>query len=89
MTELPVLEAAAEDIDAIADATGTVAVFVGEDGKLGRAARRVERLTRGALGRAVASEAFGKLEDGGTMALAWPTGLTAERLVVVRLGKKS
>ena len=88
MTDLPETRIAAEDLDALKDAEGTLAVFVGQDGKLGRAARRVDRLTKGAVKRCVAGEGFGKLDSGQGIPLAWPSGLTAERVVVVRLEKR-
>jgi len=47
------------DLDALATAPGRVAVLVPADGKLGPAARRVNRLTKGALARLVEA---GKLE---------------------------
>ena len=53
------------------------------------AARLVNKLTRGALARAMASEAFGKLKPGDAMDLAYPAGLAAEAVQLVRLARKA
>ena len=87
MTDLPKIEIAKEDLDAIKDAEGTVGIFAGGDGTLSRAARRVDRLTQGAVTRCVEGEAFGKLEAGDAVTLGWPGGMAAERVVVVKLAK--
>ncbi|MBK5932820.1 leucyl aminopeptidase [Rhodovulum imhoffii] len=76
------------DLDAIAGATGRVAVFVGAEGKLDQLARRVNRLCKGALGRFAASEAFADLKPGEAAALACPAGMEAEAVDVVRLDRK-
>jgi len=76
------------DLDAIAAAEGRVAVFLPEDGKLDQAARRVNKLTRGALARFAESEAFSKMKPGEAKALAYPAGLAAEAVDVVRLDRR-
>ena len=88
MTTPVAITFAETDLDAIADAGGRVAVFVGEDGALDAGARRVNRLTRGQLARFVESEAFGKLKTGDAASLAFPAGMQAEAVDVVRLGKR-
>ncbi|SER48344.1 leucyl aminopeptidase [Tranquillimonas rosea] len=88
MTTPAPLTFAALDLDAVAAAEGIVAVFLDEDGKLDQGARRVNRLTRGALERFAASEAFGKLAAGEARTLAYPTGLAAEAVVVVKLNRR-
>ncbi len=75
------------DIDAIATAEGRVVVFC-DDGKLDTGARRVNKLTRGALQRMVASKAFDKLKPGEAVDLGWPTGMAADAVQVVRLGRR-
>ena len=78
----------ATDIDRIAGAKGRVAVIVDESGKLNQPARRVNRLMRGALERFVASDAFGKLKPGEAADMAWPSGMAADAVQVVKLPKK-
>jgi len=76
------------DIEMIAQATGRVAVIVGEDGKLDRAARRVNRLCRGALARLTEGDAWGKAKQGEVTSLGYPVGLAAEALDVVKLNQR-
>ncbi|MFW5642137.1 MAG: leucyl aminopeptidase [Roseicyclus sp.] len=76
------------DLDALAAAEGTLAVIVPPEGNLDPAARRVNRLTRGALARAVEAERFGKARAGEVFALAWPTGLAAETLLIAKLPRR-
>src|SRR6056297_1795812 len=75
------------DIDSIADAGGRIVVIVTPDGKLDTAARRVNRLTKGALKRLTDSEAWGKVTSGEVRTLAWPVGLQAEALDVLCLDR--
>ena len=79
----------AMDINQIAGAEGRVVVFVDEAGKLDQAGRRVNRLTRGALQRFADSKAFGKLKSGEAADLAWPAGMQAEAIQVVKLPRRA
>ncbi|MEL7164393.1 MAG: leucyl aminopeptidase [Pseudomonadota bacterium] len=67
----------ATDLDALAGAAGRVAVVVDSDGRMGQAARRVNRLTRGALKRLVEADSFEKVKPGQVTTLAWPAGMEA------------
>jgi leucyl aminopeptidase len=64
---------------------GRVVVLAGREGKMGPAARRVNRMTRGALGRFLSSAAFEKMKPGDAFDMGWPSGLEAEAVVVVKL----
>jgi leucyl aminopeptidase len=75
------------DIDRIADFEGRVAVTVTPDGKLDSGARRVNRLTRGALKRLVESDAWQKVTPGEVRSLAWPTGMAAQAVDVLCLAR--
>lgn len=77
------------DIEKIADAPGRVAVLIGEDGKLDKAARRVNRLTKGAVARLAESTRFAKAEAGTALSLAWPVGMAAEAVDVIKLSKRA
>lgn len=57
------------DIDALATAEGRIAVFITPDLKLSAGARRLNRLTKGALARATGSDAWDKLSEGKVMTL--------------------
>ncbi len=85
MITLPVFEFEEPSLDTMATAEGTIAVLVDPDGKLDRAARRADKLTRGALTRMIADKAWGKLDEGRAETLNWPAGMAASRLVVVKL----
>lgn len=70
------------------DCTGALAVFLDENGKTDPFARRIDRLTRGAVQRLAASTAFADLKPGEARTLAFPAGLTAEALHVVKLPRR-
>ena len=77
------------DLDEIAKAEGRIAVFLTPDGKMDTAARRVNRLTKGALVRMVENGALDKMKEGDVKTLAWPAGLAAEALDVVKLERNA
>lgn len=77
------------DLDGLADLTGRVGLVVPADGKLDQAARRVNRLTRGAVERATASTDFSKLDQGGAMEIGYPAGMAADAVQIVKLDRKA
>jgi leucyl aminopeptidase len=89
MTDPVHIRFAETDLEALATARGRVAVLADAGTALSAAARRLDRLTRGALGRAVGSEAFGRLKPGEALDLAFPAGLEAEAVQVIRLPRKA
>lgn len=76
------------DLEAFAGFKGRIALLVDDTKPSGPAAKRLDKLTRGALARYLASEAFGKLKAGEAQDLAYPAGLEAEALQLVRLPKR-
>ena len=58
MTKPPAIEILPLESDAVAGFAGRVVVFLPESGKLDQGARRVNRLTRGALERFAASDPY-------------------------------
>ena len=78
----------AADPAAIADIEGRVALFLAEDGSMDPLARRVDRLTRGAVKRLAESGAFAKAKTGSGETLAWPAGMRAEAIMVVKLPRR-
>ncbi|MAU45257.1 MAG: leucyl aminopeptidase [Yangia sp.] len=89
MTDLREITFAETDLDALKDAEGRVAVFVNGAGQLGRGARRLNRLTRGAVGRAVAGEAFAKASQGDVVTLAFPVGMAADAVDIIKLERRA
>jgi len=76
------------DIELLGDAEGRVVVLSEGGERMDKGARRINRLTRGALARLIASDAFAKAEVGDAMEVAWPTGMAAEAVQVVRIDRK-
>ncbi|MDG4648467.1 leucyl aminopeptidase [Roseibacterium sp. SDUM158017] len=76
------------DIDALKDVAGKIAVVVPPEGKLDPAARRLNRLTRGALARLTEAERFEKAKTGEVMSLGFPAGLQAEEILVCKLPRR-
>ena len=72
----------------LASQTGRLVLFV-DGAKLSAAGRRIDRLTRGAVARYLASEAFARLEPGESQDLAWPAGLAAEAVQIIALPKRA
>ncbi|SDC18807.1 leucyl aminopeptidase [Ruegeria marina] len=89
MTSLIQIRFEEPQLDALATATGRVAVILPPEGTLSPAARRLNRLTRGALARLVASDRFSKLKAGQTLTLAWPVGMAAEALDILVLPRRA
>lgn len=83
------IDFAATDLDALVTCSGRIAVLADPGQALSPGARRLDRLTKGAVARAVGSDAFGRLKPGEGMDLAYPTGLSAEALHLIRLAKKT
>ena len=81
----PTLDFIDTDLDRIADAKGLVVTFLPGEGKMDQAARRVNRLTKGALARLQESGKFQKLKEGEAISMAFPVGMAAEAVLVIRL----
>jgi leucyl aminopeptidase len=85
MTTPPRIDAAALDLDALGGAEGRVAVLLGPDGALDAAGRRVSELTGGALERFASHESTGRMKPGEVRELAFPSGMAARGVLVLRL----
>ena len=85
MTDLTDISFVATDTDALASHGGRIAVLVTPEGVLGTSARRVNRLTKGALRRFVQSEEFTKLKPGQLSSLTWPSGMDGVAVDVICL----
>ncbi|WP_120501602.1 leucyl aminopeptidase [Roseovarius sp. EL26] len=77
------------DLEQITQATGRVAVIITPDGKMDAAARRVNRLTKGALKRLIESDSWADMKSAQVKTLAWPVGMEAEALDVVCLPRSA
>ncbi|ETD89716.1 leucyl aminopeptidase [Rhodobacter capsulatus] len=79
----------ASDAEALAPREGRLALIVPPEGKLGQMGRKLDRLTRGAVTRALASEGWGKLAAGDSLDLGFPGGLSCETLALVKLDRRA
>ena len=71
----------------LAQAAGRIVLIT--NGKLTGLARKVDRLSRGAVSRAVASAAFTALKPGEGMDLAFPSGLAVEAVQIISLPRRT
>ena len=88
MTELTPVEFVETALDEIASIAGKIVLLVPETGTLDPSARRVNKLSKGAVARAVGSDAFEKLKTGEALTLGYPAGLAAEAVRVVKLPRR-
>ncbi|MGR3616656.1 MAG: leucyl aminopeptidase [Paracoccaceae bacterium] len=82
------IEFTAFDTVEMAEASGQVVVFVTPEGTMDQAARRANRLTRGAVARFSESESFRDAGTGQVFTLNWPVGFKAEALHIVVLPRR-
>jgi leucyl aminopeptidase len=76
------------DLDALAQTPGRIALLIDGEKLSGPAARKLNGLTKGAVARALLSEAVGRLKPGEAIDLAFPTGLACEALQLIKLPRK-
>jgi len=88
MTSVTSIEFREIDLDALAKAEGRVAIFVPEEGTLSRVARRINKLTRGAVLRVLESERFAKAKDADVVTISYPHGMISEAVDIVKLPKR-
>ncbi|WP_425071063.1 leucyl aminopeptidase [Sagittula sp. S175] len=88
MTDLREITFAETDLNALAEAEGKVAVLVPAEGTMGPGARRLNKLTKGAVARALGSDAWEKLGAGDVMGLGYPVGMAADGVVLVKLPRR-
>jgi leucyl aminopeptidase len=78
----------AEGMEAVPGTAGAVALIVGADGRLDAAGRKINAATRKAVSRVTGAPAWEKMKQGDAVRLAWPAGMAAEALFVVKLDRK-
>ncbi len=89
MTDPVAIQFKSADVAALASAPGRVAVLVPGDGASTPVLKRLDRMTRGAVARALAGKAAEKLKPGEGIELAFPAGLSADALHLVRLPQRA
>ncbi|MBE9635689.1 leucyl aminopeptidase [Salipiger mangrovisoli] len=88
MTQLRRFEFSAVDLDGLAECSGRMALLINAEGRMSPAARRLNRLTKGALARVLASDRWQKAKTGEMVTLTYPAGLAVEALDVVKLERR-
>ena len=83
MTTPTAVSFAETDIEQLKGHAGRIALLVDETGKLDIAGRRVNRLTKGALKRALEAKTEEGLKAGQSFTLAYPAGMDAEAVEVL------
>jgi len=79
----------ATDLDRLATAPGLLALLAEGDAPSSPAARRLDRLTRGMLTRALSSADWARVKSGESLTLAYPAGIAAEALMLIKLPRKA
>ncbi len=79
---------AAVDLDALAGFEGRIALVIASDGKLDASARRVNRLSKGAIARLVEAGKLEKAEAGKIITLGYPAGMAAEAVDILCLDRR-
>ncbi len=88
MTDLRETAFAPVEFDGLAEIDGHVALAMNAEATMSPGARRLNRMTRGAVERALGSDAWEKVKPGEVMSLAWPAGLAAKALDIVKLERR-
>lgn len=89
MTQPVAVNFVAVDADALATLEGRIALFVGDDGGMDVLAKRVNRLTRGAIKRVLDDEGWKDRKAGEIVSLAYPQGMAAKAVDVVKLDRRA
>ncbi|MEO6300593.1 MAG: leucyl aminopeptidase [Paracoccaceae bacterium] len=79
----------ATDLAVLAKTTGRIAVLIEGNAPRTPAVRQLDRLMRGSLKRFIESDAFTKLKPGEAAELAYPAGLVADAVQVVKLPRRT
>ncbi|MCX8508180.1 MAG: leucyl aminopeptidase [Rhodobacteraceae bacterium] len=79
----------ASDLGTAVRAEGRLALILPQDDKLLGMAGKIDKATKGAVFRAMESAAWAKLKAGEALELAWPAGIRAESLQLIKLPAKA
>ena len=85
MTTLTPMSFVQTDTDQINTHVGRVAVTVDASGKMSAGARRINKLTKGALERLINGKEFAELSAGDVLSLGYPSGMDAISVDVAKL----
>ncbi|MCV3271928.1 leucyl aminopeptidase [Roseobacter sinensis] len=85
MTTLTAVSFRETDIELLSDHAGRIGLIVDPSGRLDVAGRRVNRLSKGALKRALDARVDKGFKEGESLTLAYPAGMAAEAVDVICL----
>jgi len=88
MTDLPAVQISQIELTDLATREGAIAVFITPDNALDQGARKVNALSKKGILRAVESPAFEKAKVGEAVTLSFPNGLSARKVIVVKLPRR-
>lgn len=77
------------DIPDVKSISGALVIFATPDGKLDALGRKVNSASRKAVQRFLESSAFEGMSEGSISPLAFPSGLEADAILIVKLGKRA
>jgi len=77
------------DIHDVKSILGALVIFATPDGKLDAPGRKVNSASRKAVQRFLQSSAFEGMSEGSISPLAFPSGLKADAILIVKLGKRA
>jgi leucyl aminopeptidase len=89
MTNLTPVHFVETDIERLSAHEGRIAILVDTEGKLDIGGRRVNRLSKGAVKRALAARIEKGLKEGDVVTLAYPAGMAAEAVEIVCLPRSA
>ncbi|PPB81615.1 leucyl aminopeptidase [Albidovulum inexpectatum] len=79
----------APELEPLSETEGRIAVLAAPEGTLDSLTRRLDRRLRGAIGRAVSSSRWEKLKEGEAIEIAFPAGVAAEAVQIVKLSRRA
>ena len=85
MTKLPELNLASTDWKTLRSFSGCIAVFVTSDGKCSAECKELDKICGGQIERFLASREFSKLKPPGVFVIRYPSGCSAESLLVAKI----
>lgn len=78
-----------QDFEILPDFKGRIAVAVDPKSTSGHLCRRLNKLTKGAVGRFLDSDKFDNMKEGAGHELSFPAGLAADSLLLIKLPRNS
>ncbi|MGB0798463.1 MAG: leucyl aminopeptidase [Planktomarina sp.] len=89
MTPLAQFDVIETDLETLSSFEGKIAILVADDGKLDQVGRRLNRLTKGALVRFLASPDFENAAPTDVQVMGYPTGTQATAILVAKLARNA